>query len=258
MCMAPVFMWGRWFDMNWPIVPPPGSGIQVQLPPPGLYKASHVLGVNVRPPLTTKRVHDHLGPSSSPARVSPRPVDMRLDLQTLVCCCVLTAVLPLTRSSSAQPSTGMKRRLKVRLLSQMKKETAGEVPIEPSSQGGDTQVARTPSSSSLLNIRPRRSTLSKTSGCFLFTCAYHDLIHRLHQIRDFDQRAVSAPQGKMGSTGYGRRRRSLSQQEAGRGPGRTAGATPGPQTADAAGNPCCVCLLTADEDKFSHLLARLQ
>ncbi|XP_061898831.1 uncharacterized protein LOC133646921 isoform X2 [Entelurus aequoreus] len=183
---------------------------------------------------------------------------MRLDLQTLVCCCVLTAVLPLTRSSSAEPSTGMKRRLKVRLLSQLKKETAGEVHIGPSGQGGDTQVARTPSSSSPLNIRPKRSTLSKTSGCFLFTCAYHDLIHRLHQIRDFDEREVSAPEAKMRSTGYGRRRRSPSQPEAGGVPGRTADATPEPQTADATGNPCCVCLLTADEDKFSHLLARLQ
>nr|XP_057931674.1 uncharacterized protein admb isoform X2 [Doryrhamphus excisus] len=132
---------------------------------------------------------------------------MRLGLQTLLCCCVLTAVLPLVRSATTELSTGMKKRLKVRLLSQMTREAAGDVHIRPSQQGGDAQVEKSPSSSLLPNIRRRRSTLSKTSGCFLFTCAYHDLIHRLHQIHDFDQRVVSAPElpkeGKMELTGAG-------------------------------------------------------
>lgn len=51
--------------------------------------------------------------------------------------------------------------------------------------------------------------MSSQSGCLLITCIYHDLFHRLIQIKKNDQTDTTAPKSKMGRNGYGRRRRSL-------------------------------------------------
>lgn len=59
-----------------------------------------------------------------------------------------------------------------------------------------------------LNSRPRRSVSSKTTGCSLGTCVYHDLLHDLYRINNKPKDA-KAPLTKMGRNGYGRRRRSL-------------------------------------------------
>ncbi|XP_077424209.1 uncharacterized protein LOC144053540 [Vanacampus margaritifer] len=149
---------------------------------------------------------------------------MRLALRTLICCCVLTAVMPLVRSAA------VKKRFKGRL--QMKRDTAGEVQTEAPQQGGDTKT-ESPTSSLLLTIRRRRSP-SKTSGCFLFSCSYHDLIHRLSQMHDNDKKLPKAPEDKMNS--IGRRRRSTGDPTD----------APTPQTRQI---PCWVCLLTTDKDQ---------
>lgn len=61
-----------------------------------------------------------------------------------------------------------------------------------------------------LNTRTKRSAMasSKSIGCVLVTCSYQDLLHRLHMFNDKSKEAT-APGEKMGSKGYGRRRRSL-------------------------------------------------
>lgn len=58
-----------------------------------------------------------------------------------------------------------------------------------------------------LHIR-RRRTPNKAAGCALVTCALHDLLFNLHRMSN-TAREVNAPEKKMGSGGYGRRRRSL-------------------------------------------------
>lgn len=46
----------------------------------------------------------------------------------------------------------------------------------------------------------------KASGCVLFMCAYHDLLFRLHHISN-KHKVKNAPENKIRSGGYGRRRR---------------------------------------------------
>lgn len=53
--------------------------------------------------------------------------------------------------------------------------------------------------------RPRRSA----TGCVLFGCSYHTLLHRLHQIHNTKQKETHAPERHMSPNGYGRRRRAL-------------------------------------------------
>ncbi|XP_049430652.1 pro-adrenomedullin [Epinephelus fuscoguttatus] len=142
---------------------------------------------------------------------------MRLAVHTVICCCVFTTVLPLVKGATGELNTSLKKRFRVWLHSRMKRELcldsseiAGEQHLHlHAGQQQDENVKTDPSlSSSELNIRRRRSTSAKSSGCFLVTCAYHDLLHRLHQITNKD-REPNAPEKKMGSSGYGRRRRSL-------------------------------------------------
>ncbi|XP_077374203.1 uncharacterized protein LOC144016755 [Festucalex cinctus] len=153
---------------------------------------------------------------------------MRLAMRTLICCCVLTAVMPLVRSAA------VKKRFKGRL--QMKRDTAGEVQMEAPQQAGDANT-ESPASSLLLTIRRRRSP-SKTSGCFLFSCSYNDLIHRLSQMHDNDKKVATAPKDKMNAIGR-RRRRSTDADLTD---------APTPQTR-LAQIPCWVCVLTTDKDQ---------
>lgn len=60
--------------------------------------------------------------------------------------------------------------------------------------------------SSGLSVRHKRAASLKASGCVLFMCTYHELLYRLHHIYN-KQKAKTAPESKIRSTGYGRRRR---------------------------------------------------
>ncbi|KAM7415115.1 hypothetical protein PAMA_019779 [Pampus argenteus] len=86
-------------------------------------------------------------------------------------------------------------------------ETASEeysdIRIGPQQHGNADNVFL-PSSFGL-NIRSRRSS-PKSSGCALSTCSYNDLIYRLHLINN-KEITPTAPEKKMRSNGYGRRRR---------------------------------------------------
>lgn len=65
------------------------------------------------------------------------------------------------------------------------------------------------SSSTGLNIRSKRSASTRVSGCFLITCLSHDLIDKMFQMGTKGHTEIKAPAEKLGSNGYGRRRRSL-------------------------------------------------
>ncbi|XP_076590291.1 pro-adrenomedullin [Chaetodon auriga] len=146
---------------------------------------------------------------------------MRLTLHTVICCCVFTTILPLVKGAKGDLNTSLKKRFRVWLQSRMKRDLRNSL-VTANQEHSDTHVgtqqdgnakAVSPPSSFELNIRPRRSTSSKSSGCVLVTCAYHDLLHRLHQINQW-QKEASAPERKMGSKGYGRRRRRSLQDVA--------------------------------------------
>ncbi|KAK1887702.1 hypothetical protein KUDE01_028489 [Dissostichus eleginoides] len=140
---------------------------------------------------------------------------MRLALHTVICCCVFTTVLPLVKCATGEINTSLKKRSKVWLHTRMKRDlcntllTAAESHSDihvGAQQDENGKLASLPSSFGL-HIRPRR-TPNKAAGCALVTCALHDLLYNLHRMSN-TAREVNAPENKMGSGGYGRRRRSL-------------------------------------------------
>ncbi|XP_059191915.1 pro-adrenomedullin-like [Centropristis striata] len=141
---------------------------------------------------------------------------MRLSLHTVICCCVFTAVLLLVKGATGELNTSPKKRVKRCVQRRMKRElcnsflTANEqranVSVAP--QQDESEKTVPPPSSTELHVRPRRSTQTKSAGCVLVTCAYQELIHRLHILHN-EQKERNAPWIKIGATGYGRRRRSL-------------------------------------------------
>uniref|UniRef100_UPI003AAD2E11 pro-adrenomedullin isoform X1 n=1 Tax=Centroberyx gerrardi TaxID=166262 RepID=UPI003AAD2E11 len=154
---------------------------------------------------------------------------MRLALQTVICCCVFTTVLPMVKGATGDFNSSLKKssavcgRFRVWLQSRMKRDlrsglaTAAEQDPEthvgPQQKGGAETLA--PPSNFGLNIRSKRSTVTsaKKAGCVLVTCTFHDLVHRLYQFNDSGKEA-SAPEDKIRSTGYGRRRRRRSLLDA--------------------------------------------
>ncbi|XP_070687276.1 pro-adrenomedullin [Pempheris klunzingeri] len=142
---------------------------------------------------------------------------MRLTLHTVICCCIFTTVLPLVKGATGELNTSLKKRFRVWLQSRMKRdlhhslvtseEQCSDIHVGP--QQDENAKTDSPETSFGLHIRPRRSMSSKSSGCVLVTCAYHDLLYRLHQISSNKQKEVNAPEKKLSSNGYGRRRRSL-------------------------------------------------
>nr|XP_040017806.1 pro-adrenomedullin-like [Gasterosteus aculeatus aculeatus] len=136
---------------------------------------------------------------------------MRLALQTVLCCCAFSALLPPVRGTTGELDTILEERFKVWLQSRVKRDICGgsltgseqlsDVHAAPRQEDNATSVSPPPSCGLLL--RSRRST-SKPSGCRFVTCVYHDLIHQLHQIHQIKS---CAPVKKIGSGGYGRRRR---------------------------------------------------
>ncbi|XP_008292693.1 ADM [Stegastes partitus] len=136
---------------------------------------------------------------------------MRLSLHTVICCCVFTTVLPLVKGATGEPSTSLKKRFRVWLQSHMKRDLRNSL-VTANEQDSDIHVgprqdrhakALSPPSSFGVNIRPKRS-----SGCLLVTCLYHDLVDQLNKMTD-KRKETKAPEKKIGSKGYGRRRRSL-------------------------------------------------
>uniref|UniRef100_A0A3Q3JDR9 Adrenomedullin n=1 Tax=Monopterus albus TaxID=43700 RepID=A0A3Q3JDR9_MONAL len=129
---------------------------------------------------------------------------MRLALHTVICCCVFTLVLPLVQDATGELNSSLKKRFKVWLQSRMKRDLH-------SSLGTDENAKMiSPPSRFGLNSRPRRSSSSRSSkpfGCILPTCVYHDLLDLLYKINK--EKETKAPESKIGSKGYGRRRRSL-------------------------------------------------
>ncbi|XP_035809500.2 pro-adrenomedullin [Amphiprion ocellaris] len=133
---------------------------------------------------------------------------MRLSLHTVICCCVFTTVLPPVKGATGEPSASLKKRFRVWLQSHMKRDLRNSL-VPANEQDSHIHVgpqqdrdAKDPSSFGL-NIRHKRS-----SGCFLSTCYYQTLVDQLNKIND-KRKDVSAPPIKMGSKGYGRRRRSI-------------------------------------------------
>ncbi|XP_029909967.1 ADM [Myripristis murdjan] len=135
---------------------------------------------------------------------------MRLALQTVICCCVFTMVLPLVKGATGDFNSSLKKRLRVWLQSRMKRDvrsglvTDGEQ--DPESHVGPQQnECADPPSSFDLNNRSKRSsvTSAKSSGCALVTCAVHDLYQLLYQFQNNDK--TNAPPEKIIT--YGRRRR---------------------------------------------------
>ncbi|XP_040893779.1 pro-adrenomedullin [Toxotes jaculatrix] len=137
---------------------------------------------------------------------------MRLYLHTVICCCVFTTVLPLVKGATGELNSSLKKRFKVLLQSRMKRDLGNSL-VTANEQysdihiGQQRKVAKTvsPPLSFGLNIRPRRSTSPKQVGCVLVTCVYHDLLDRIIKINS--PKESCAPKHKIGSNGYGRRRR---------------------------------------------------
>ncbi|XP_029951639.1 ADM-like [Salarias fasciatus] len=137
---------------------------------------------------------------------------MRLSVQTFLCCCVFATVL--LRGSSEEPG-GLRRRLRGRLQSHMKRDALRglETTRDQSSDQneGRQEESLSDPTSAVPHMRPKRSTPPKASGCIFITCVYHDLVHRLHDLSN-KQDKDKVPEKKLGCNGYGRRRRSARTQ----------------------------------------------
>ncbi|XP_075884658.1 uncharacterized protein admb isoform X2 [Nelusetta ayraudi] len=154
---------------------------------------------------------------STTNKKNPEQPNMRFSLHAVISCCAFATVmlLPVVRGAPVESSSSLKQRVNMLLQDQV--ETDRQNLQSTSSQGvdhsqvepqqdKDTKTAA-PLSSSGLKIRQRRA------GCLLVTCAYNDLLHRLLLItnRETDR---NAPQAKINSSGYGRRRRHAPQDGA--------------------------------------------
>ncbi|XP_054475604.1 uncharacterized protein admb [Anoplopoma fimbria] len=140
---------------------------------------------------------------------------MRLTLHTVICCCVFTTVLPLVKGSAGELNTSLKKRYKVWLQTRMKRDLCNSTVTDNEQNSGvhvgpqqdENAKSVSPPSSTGPPVRCSRSTSPKSSGCNLVTCVYQDLLHRLHQTNN--KLKSCSPGHKIGSNGYGRRRRSL-------------------------------------------------
>ncbi|KAG7279033.1 hypothetical protein CRUP_001974 [Coryphaenoides rupestris] len=161
----------------------------------------------------------HLGLLSN-SSTSPLAASMR-SLHTFICCCLFSSVLALERNSKTDADTILKKRFAVWLQGRVKRELCHSCArsSEPGPQPqGEARHEEGPEALALqqrLTDRSSRSSGTKKSGCQLITCTVHDLIFWVHQIND---RTIdpTAPADKIGSRGYGRRRRSLKRPSASR------------------------------------------
>ncbi|KAM3608759.1 uncharacterized protein V6R79_004237 [Siganus canaliculatus] len=136
---------------------------------------------------------------------------MRLTLHTIICCCVFTTVLPLVKGTTGEFNTSLKKRFREWSQNRMKRDvhnnfvTANEHLSDNQAGRQEEGDAKNVALPARLNLRLRRSPSSK---CALITCAYHDLLHQLYHF-NHDEKQANAPDVKISSKGYGRRRRSL-------------------------------------------------
>ncbi|XP_041692556.1 pro-adrenomedullin-like [Coregonus clupeaformis] len=132
---------------------------------------------------------------------------MKVALQTIICGCVLATVLPLVKGTKAGLNSNMKKRFRGWLQSRTRADLHSSSAVDSGILSGPGQREET--DSSVFHSRSRRSIVTsvKRPGCSLGTCTLHELVHRLHILNNRlkDNRA---PEDKISSQGYGRRRRS--------------------------------------------------
>ncbi|XP_014025646.1 pro-adrenomedullin-like [Salmo salar] len=164
---------------------------------------------------------------------------MKVPLQTIICGCVLATVLPLVKGTvlplvkgtvlplvkgtvlplvkgtvlplvkgtKVDLNTNMKKRFRVWLQSRTRADFQSSSAVDSGILSGPGQREET--DPSLFHSRSRRSIVTsvKRPGCSLGTCSLHDLAHRLHILNN-KLKVNRAPEDKISSQGYGRRRRS--------------------------------------------------
>nr|XP_055029900.1 pro-adrenomedullin isoform X1 [Misgurnus anguillicaudatus] len=136
---------------------------------------------------------------------------MNLVLQKAFLCCVLSTLLPSTRANPLNRDD-LKRLSdwlqgevwrEVRSASLLHEDDSTSPPLE---QNSDTE-SYVPQHRSLRSKRTEPAYSVKRiekAGCNLATCSVHELAHLLHIMRT---KMNNAPPDKIGSKGYGRRRR---------------------------------------------------
>ncbi|XP_029009564.1 pro-adrenomedullin-like [Betta splendens] len=136
---------------------------------------------------------------------------MRLVLHTVVCCCLITTVLPL---KGDELTSSLKKRFQIWLQSHVKRDLSSSAAAAaaaataadrlPGVHVGAQQDKEAPAP------RAKRSASTKANGCKLGTCVYQDLMHEIYKINNKPKDA-KAPLGKIGPCGYGRRRREAAR-----------------------------------------------
>ncbi|XP_076879737.1 adrenomedullin a [Brachyhypopomus gauderio] len=135
---------------------------------------------------------------------------------SLCCCCLLATVAQSVNSANLDLRQLLKRSVWQRTkrdltsLSALKESELGQF-VRPE----DVKDSLLPHSRTGISVRTKRSknsiNQSRKSGCSLGTCTVHDLAYRLHQLNN-KLKISSAPIDKLGSGGYGRRRRSVPER----------------------------------------------
>ncbi|KAK1799238.1 hypothetical protein P4O66_006703 [Electrophorus voltai] len=138
-------------------------------------------------------------------------------VMSLLCCCLLATVVHSVDSAKLDLSQLLKRSV---WLQRTKRDLSSLSALREAEPGQfvrpeDVKDTLLPHSRTGISVRTKRSknsvNLSRKSGCSLGTCTVHDLAYRLHQLNN-KLKISSAPIEKLGSGGYGRRRRSLPER----------------------------------------------
>ncbi|XP_071007386.1 pro-adrenomedullin-like [Oncorhynchus clarkii lewisi] len=116
-------------------------------------------------------------------------------------------VLPLVKGTKVDLNSNMKKRFRVWLQSRTREDFQSSSAVNSGILSGPGQRGET--DPSVFHSRSRRSIVTsvKRPGCSLGTCSLHDLAHRLHILNN-KLKVNRAPEDKISSQGYGRRRRS--------------------------------------------------
>ncbi|XP_029541641.1 pro-adrenomedullin-like [Oncorhynchus nerka] len=116
-------------------------------------------------------------------------------------------VLPLVKGTKVDLNSNMKKRFRVWLQSRTREDFSA---VNSGILSGPGQREET--DPSVFHSRSRRSIVTsvKRPGCSLGTCSLHDLAHRLHILNN-KLKVNRAPEDKISSQGYGRRRRRSPQ-----------------------------------------------
>ncbi|XP_052336712.1 uncharacterized protein LOC118358759 [Oncorhynchus keta] len=120
-------------------------------------------------------------------------------------------VLPLVKGTKVDLNSNMKKRFRVWSQSRTREDFQSSSAVNSGILSGPGQREET--DPSVFHSRSRRSIVTsvKRPGCSLGTCSLHDLAHRLHILNN-KLKVNRAPEDKISSQGYGRRRRRRSPQ----------------------------------------------